>query len=602
MRTGAKWDFSKFTTSMIVWITAKNSKRVLPVRRKRLNYQKHQGRNRMPTDQEIAREIKMEHIDAIAAGIGLAPEDLEHYGEYKAKVRFSALERIKDNPPGKLILVSAITPTPAGEGKTTVSIGLSQALNLKGKRSIVAIREPSLGPVFGIKGGAAGGGWSQVLPMEDINLHFTGDFHAITTANNTLAALVDNYIYYDNELNIDPRRITWKRVLDVNDRMLRKIVIGLGGSKQGFPREDGFDITPASEIMAILCLANNMEDLKEKIGNITVGYSYSGEPVHVRQLGYEGAIAALLKDALQPNLVQTTENTPAFVHGGPFANIAQGANSIIATKAALRLSEYVVTEAGFGFDLGAEKFFDLVCRYGQFCTDAVVLVATIRALKLHGGKKLKDISEPDTAAVEAGLPNLAKHLENINKFGMKSIVAINRFPTDTEEEIKLVRDFVASQGFESSVANFHAQGGKGGLELAQQVIGMVDKEVCHYHGLYNWDSPVEDKIFTVASQIYGAQKVDYTAEAKADLKKINKYGFDKLPICIAKTQKSLSDNPELIGRPKDFLVTVREIVVASGAGFLVPITGEIMRMPGLPKHPSAETIDVEGDGDISGLF
>lgn len=556
----------------------------------------------MPTDQEIAREIRLEPIDAIAAKIGLEPQDLEHYGEHKAKVRYSALERIQDKPYGKLILVSAITPTPAGEGKTTVSIGLSQALNLSGKKSIVAIREPSLGPVFGIKGGAAGGGWSQVLPMEDINLHFTGDFHAITTANNTLAALVDNYIYHDNELNIDPRRITWKRVLDVNDRMLRKIVIGLGGSKQGFPREDGFDITPASEIMAILCLANNLEELREKIGNITVGFSYSGEPVHVKQLGYEGAIASLLKDALQPNLVQTTENTPAFVHGGPFANIAQGANSIIATKTALRLSEYVVTEAGFGFDLGAEKFFDLVCRYGKFCTDAVVLVATIRALKHHGGKKLKELSEPDPQAVEAGLPNLAKHLENINKFGMKSIVAINRFPTDTDEEIALVRDFAAAQGFESSVADYHAQGGKGGLELAQQVIRMVDKEICHYHGLYDWDSPVEDKILTIASQIYGAQKVDYTAEAKADLKKINKYGYDKLPICIAKTQKSLSDNPELIGRPKDFLVTVREIVIASGAGFLVPITGEIMRMPGLSKHPAAEKIDIEADGDISGLF
>lgn len=556
----------------------------------------------MLTDQEIAHQVKLEHIDAIAAKIGLGPEDLEHYGEHKAKVRYSALERIAKNPHGKLILVSAITPTPAGEGKTTVSIGLSQALNLSGKSSIAAIREPSLGPVFGIKGGAAGGGWSQVLPMEDINLHFTGDFHAITSANNTLAALVDNYIYYDNALNLDPRRITWKRVLDVNDRMLRKIVIGLGGSKQGFPREDGFDITPASEIMAILCLANNLEELKEKIGNITVGFSYSGDPVHVKDLGYEGAIAALLKDALQPNLVQTTENTPAFVHGGPFANIAQGANSIIATKAALRLSEYVVTEAGFGFDLGAEKFFDLVCRYGKFCTDAVVLVATVRALKLHGGKRLKDISEPDPKAVEAGLPNLAKHLENIDKFGMKSIVAINRFPTDTEEEIRIVRDFVVSQGFEFSIADFHAQGGKGGLELAQQVISMVDKEVCHYHGLYDWDSPVEDKIFTIASEIYGAQKVDYTADAKADLKKINKFGYDKLPICIAKTQKSLSDNPELIGRPKDFLVTVRQIVIASGAGFLVPITGEIMRMPGLPKNPAAKTIDIEGNGDITGLL
>jgi len=556
----------------------------------------------MQTDQDIARSVKLEPIDAIAAKLGLQPQELEHYGEYKAKIRYSALERIEKNPTGKLILVSAITPTPAGEGKTTVAIGLAQALNQIGKLSTVAIREPSLGPVFGIKGGAAGGGWSQVLRMEDINLHFTGDFHAITAANNTLAALVDNYIYYNNELKLDPRRLTWKRVVDVNDRMLRKIVIGLGGSKQGFPREDGFDITPASEIMAILCLSNNLAELKERIGNITVGFSQAGDPVLVKQLGFEGAIAALLKDALQPNLVQTTENTPAFVHGGPFANIAQGANSIIATKAALRLSEYVVTEAGFGFDLGAEKFFDLVCRYGKFCTDAVVLVATIRALKLHGGKKLKEIAEPDPEAVRAGLPNLAKHLENINKFGMKSIVAINRFPTDTDEEIRVVQEFVASQGFDSSVADFHAQGGKGGLELAQQVIDMVDKEECHYHGLYNWDSPVKDKIFTVANQIYGAENVDYTTEAKADLKRIDKYGYDKLPICIAKTQKSLSDNPDLIGRPKDFLVTVRNIVISSGAGFLVPITGEIMRMPGLPKKPSAETIDVGNEGDITGLF
>ena len=556
----------------------------------------------MQTDQDIARSVKLEPIDAIAAKLGLQPQELEHYGEYKAKIRYSALERIEKNPTGKLILVSAITPTPAGEGKTTVAIGLAQALNQIGKLSTVAIREPSLGPVFGIKGGAAGGGWSQVLPMEDINLHFTGDFHAITAANNTLAALVDNYIYYNNELKLDPRRLTWKRVVDVNDRMLRKIVIGLGGSKQGFPREDGFDITPASEIMAILCLSNNLAELKERIGNITVGFSQAGDPVLVKQLGFEGAIAALLKDALQPNLVQTTENTPAFVHGGPFANIAQGANSIIATKAALRLSEYAVTEAGFGFDLGAEKFFDLVCRYGKFCTDAVVLVATIRALKLHGGKKLKEIAEPDPEAVRAGLPNLAKHLENINKFGMKSIVAINRFPTDTDEEIRVVQEFVASRGFDSSVADFHAQGGKGGLELAQQVIDMVDKEECHYHGLYNWDSPVKDKIFTVANQIYGAENVDYTTEAKADLKRIDKYGYDKLPICIAKTQKSLSDNPDLIGRPKDFLVTVRNIVISSGAGFLVPITGEIMRMPGLPKKPSAETIDVGNEGDITGLF
>ena len=556
----------------------------------------------MLSDLEIARQVSLQPIDEIAAKIGLAPQDIDHYGEYKAKIRYTTLSRIETNPYGRLILVSAITPTPAGEGKTTVSIGLSQALNHLGKKSIVAIREPSLGPVFGIKGGAAGGGWSQVLPMEDINLHFTGDFHAVTAANNTLAALLDNHIYYDNDLDIDPRRLTWKRVVDVNDRMLRKIVIGLGGSKQGFPREDGFDITPASEIMAILCLSNNMDELKERIGNITVGFTYSGEPVRVHQLGCEGAIAALLKDALKPNLVQTTENTVAFVHGGPFANIAQGANSILATKTALRLSDYAVTEAGFGFDLGAEKFFDLVCKYGQFCTDAVVLVATVRALKVHGGAKLKDLATPNPKAVETGLANLGKHLENIHKFGMKSIVAINRFPTDTDEELKIISDFVHENGFEASVVEYYGRGGRGGLELAEKVVNMVDKDVCQYRGLYDWNSPVEDKIFTIASEIYGAQKVDYTPDAKADLKKINKYGFDKLPVCIAKTQKSLSDNPELIGRPKDFLVTVREIVIASGAGFLIPITGEIMRMPGLPKHPSAEVIDVEHDGNISGLF
>ncbi len=556
----------------------------------------------MISDLDIAQQVELKHIHEIAELIGLSHGDLDLHGDYKAKIRYTALKRIENNPVGKLILVSAITPTPAGEGKTTMSIGLSQALNQLGKKSIVALREPSLGPVFGIKGGAAGGGWSQVLPMEDINLHFTGDFHAVTAANNTLAALIDNHIYYDNELDIDPRRLTWKRVVDVNDRMLRNIVIGLGGRKQGFPREDGFDITPASEIMAILCLSNNMDELKERISNITVGFTYSGAPVSVKQLGFEGAIASLLKDALKPNIVQTTEGTPAFVHGGPFANIAQGANSILATKTALRLSDYVVTEAGFGFDLGAEKFFDLVCKYGGFCTNAVVLVATVRALKMHGGAKLKEISTPNPQAVTDGLPNLAKHMENINKFGMKSIVAINRFPTDTEEELQIVVDFVKASGFQASVVEYHAKGGAGGLELAQKVIDMVDQDYCQYRGLYDWNSSVEDKIFTVASQIYGAQNVDYTTDAKTDLKKIKKYGFDKLPICIAKTQKSLSDNPELLGRPKDFLVTVREILIASGAGFLVPITGDIMRMPGLPKHPSAEIIDVEHDGNISGLF
>ncbi|MGC9361387.1 MAG: formate--tetrahydrofolate ligase [Candidatus Syntrophosphaera sp.] len=556
----------------------------------------------MPTDLEIAQQVKLQPIDEIAAKIGLKPDDIDHYGEFKAKLRFSTLRRIKENPRGKLILVSAITPTPAGEGKTTVSIGLSQALNRIGKKSIVAIREPSLGPVFGIKGGAAGGGWSQVLPMEDINMHFTGDFHAVTAANNTLAALVDNHIYHQNKLGIDPRRITWKRVVDVNDRMLRKIVIGLGGSKQGFPREDGFDITPASEIMAILCLANDMDELKKRIGEITVGFTYEREPVRVSQLGYQGAIASLLKDALHPNMVQTTENTVAFVHGGPFANIAQGANSIIATKAALHLSDYVVTEAGFGFDLGAEKFFDLVCRYGDFCVDAVVLVATARALKMHGAVKRREISEPNPQAVEKGLPNLAKHLENIKKFGMKSIVAINRFPTDTDEELKVIREFVEGSEFDSSVVDCHSRGGEGGLDLAKQAVEMIEAGKCKYRPLYDWEDPVEEKISKVAREIYGAEKVDLTKRASTDLKKINKFGFDKLPVCIAKTQKSLSDNPELIGRPKDFLVTVREIVIASGAGFLIPITGEIMRMPGLPRHPSAESIDIEEDGSIYGLF
>lgn len=556
----------------------------------------------MLSDLEIGQLVKLKPINEIAAKIGLSPQDLDHYGEYKAKIRYKALFAAENNPVGKLILVSAITPTPAGEGKTTVSIGLSQALNRIGKNSIAAVREPSLGPVFGIKGGAAGGGWSQVLPMEDINLHFTGDFHAVTAANNTLAALVDNYIYYNNEVGLDPRRITWKRVLDVNDRMLRNIVIGLGGSRQGFPREDGFDITPASEIMAILCLSNNMEELKERIGNITVGFSYSGEPVKVHQLGFEGGVAALLKEALKPNLVQTTENTPALVHGGPFANIAQGANSILATKTALRLSDYVITEAGFGFDLGAEKFFDLVCPYGDFCTQGVVLVATVRALKVHGGVRVRDLDQPNPEAVRAGLVNLAKHMENIDKFGAKSIVAINRFHTDTDEELQIVKDFVIESGSDASIVDYFAKGSEGGIELAEKVVKMVDEDACNSHGLYDWESSVEDKIFKVAHEIYGAQKVDYTPEARQDLRRINKYGYDKLPICIAKTQKSLSDNPDLIGRPKDFLVTVRKIVISSGAGFLVPITGEIMRMPGLPRTPSAMTIDVEQDGKISGLF
>ena len=556
----------------------------------------------MLSDIEIAQSTKMKKITEIAESIDLSINDIELYGNYKAKVKFEAIEKLKDRSDGQLILVSAITPTPAGEGKTTVSIGLAQAMNLLGKKTIAAIREPSLGPIFGIKGGAAGGGYSQVLPMEDINLHFTGDMHAVTSANNNLAALIDNSIYNGNPYHINPRTVTWKRVMDVNDRSLRNIVIGLGGKTQGVPREDGFDITPASEIMAILCLSNDLEELKTKIGEIIVAQTYGNELVKVKDMKLEGAITSLLKDALKPNLVQTIENTPAFVHGGPFANIAQGTSSIIATKAALKLADYVVTEAGFGFDLGAEKFFDIVCHYGKFCTSAVILVATVRAIKHHGGVKIKDLSKPNVEAVKKGLANLDKHLENIRKFGMKSVVAINKFYTDTDEELQIVKEFANKNGFDASIVDYWAKGGKGGIELAEKVTGLINNQVCHLSQLYLWNSPVEEKILTVAREIYGAEKIDFTTEAKKDLRLIKKNGYSDLPICIAKTQKSLSDNPKLLGKPKDFLVTVRRILIASGAGFLIPITGDIMRMPGLPKTPSALQIDINENGEISGLF
>ncbi len=556
----------------------------------------------MLTDNEIAKRTKLKPIIEIAKSIGLDEDELDLYGKYKAKLTYKALERIRSKPMGKLILVSAITPTPAGEGKTTTSIGLSMAMNKIGKKCIVAIREPSIGPTLGVKGGAAGGGYSQVLPMEDINLHFTGDMHAITSAHNNLAALIDNHIVSGNNLGIDPVAVTWRRVLDVNDRSLRNILIGLGGKGQGIPREEGFDITSASELMAILCLANDIVELKEKIGNIIIGYSFSKEPVTVRMLGIDGAITVLLKDALKPNLVQTTENTPAFVHGGPFANIAQGANSILSTKTALKLSDYVVTEAGFGFDLGAEKFFDIVSQYGDFCTHAVVLVATIRALKMHGDVKKNKLAEPNPEAVIKGIVNLEKHLENIAKFGMKSIVAINRFSEDTEEELQIVIDFCESKGAAVEVVDYWGKGGDGGKLLAQKVVDSIDKHICDQKPLYDWNHPVKDKIKTVATKIYGAENIDFTDKAKKDLKKIEKFGFDKLPICIAKTQKSLSDNPALLGRPKDFLVTVREIIIAAGAGFLIPITGDIMRMPGLPKKPNAEVIDIDYKGEIIGLM
>lgn len=556
----------------------------------------------MKSDIEIAQAAKMKKIVDLARSMGLAENDLELYGKYKAKLKFDAIDKLKSRSNGKLILVSAITPTPAGEGKTTTSIGLSMALNKIGKKSIAAIREPSLGPVFGIKGGAAGGGYSQVLPMEDINLHFTGDMHAITAANNNLAALIDNSIYNGNPFRINPRTVSWRRVIDVNDRSLRNTVIGLGGKTQGVPREDGFDITPASEIMAILCLSNDLEELKTKIGEITVAQNYDNEPIKVKDMGFQGAITTLLKDALKPNLVQTTENTPAFVHGGPFANIAQGTNSILATKTALKLSDYVVTEAGFGFDLGAEKFFDIVCPYGEFCTSAVVLVATVRAIKHHGGVKRRDLEKEDITAVKKGLKNLDKHLENIRKFGMKSIVAINKFASDTDAELKIIEDFAKKNGFGAAIVDYWGQGGNGGLNLAQKVIELIEGEKCDLKQLYDWNLPVKDKILKVTTEIYGAKAIDFQPEAKKDLRYIDKYDYGKLPICIAKTQKSLSDNPALLGRPKDFLVTVRRILVASGAGFLIPITGDIMRMPGLPVNPSALNIDIDKNGDVKGLF
>ncbi|MGD9707727.1 MAG: formate--tetrahydrofolate ligase [Candidatus Delongbacteria bacterium] len=556
----------------------------------------------MKNDLEIARESKMEHISVIAQKLGIEENDLEYYGKYKAKLPLKLIdeEKVKRS---KLILVSAITPTPAGEGKTTVSIGLSQGLNLLGSRSTVVLREPSLGPVFGIKGGAAGGGYAQVLPMEDINLHFTGDISAIEKANNLLAALIDNELQNKKSgLNLDARTISWRRVMDMNDRSLRDIVIGLGGTKNSIPRETGFDITAASEVMAILCLSSGIDDLKRRLGNIFIGYSHDKKPVFVRDMGANGAMAALLKDAIKPNLVQTIGGYPAIIHGGPFANIAQGTNSIIATKTGMSLSDYVVTEAGFGFDLGAEKFMDIKCRTAGISPKAVVLVATVRALKFHGGAKLKELTEPDPAAVERGLENLAKHMENMKQFNICPVVAINKFHTDTEEEINIIKDFVKSKNMVAAVADVWARGGEGGLELAEAVKKTADLCMNEFTPLYDWEWTIEKKIEKIAKTIYGAEAIDFTAQAKNDIKRIIKLGLDKLPVCIAKTQKSLSDNPELLGRPKDFVVTVREIQISSGAGFLVPITGDIMRMPGLPDMPAAYRMDIDNEGNIEGLF
>ncbi|MDD2420441.1 MAG: formate--tetrahydrofolate ligase [Bacteroidales bacterium] len=552
------------------------------------------------TDLDIARKVQMKPIGDIAKKLGIDLEDLELYGKYKAKLPLKYIDR---NKFGKLILVSAISPTPAGEGKTTVSIGLSQALNKIGKRSAVVLREPSLGPVFGIKGGATGGGYSQVLPMEDINLHFTGDFAAIEKAHNLLSALIANNIQSKTRsLNLDPRTITWKRVMDMNDRSLRHIVVGLGGTQNGIPRETGFDITAASEVMAILCLAKDMEDLKKRLGNIFIGFTFDKKPIYARDLNANGAMAALLKDAIKPNLVQTIEGTPAIIHGGPFANIAQGTNSVLATQTSLSLTDYTVTEAGFGFDLGAEKFLDIKCRSAKLSPNAAVLVATIRALKYHGGQPLKEIQTPGLEYLKKGIENLEKHVENIKLFSLAPVVAINRFTSDTQEEIDFVKEFCQSHDIPVSVVDVWAKGGEGAVELAQMVVEASETCCPNFLPLYPLQDSVEKKIETIAKKIYGAEAVDYTPKAKANLAKIASLGLDDLAICMAKTQKSLSDNPDLLGRPKDFVITVREIEIASGAGFLVPITGEIMRMPGLPATPSSERIDIDNDGVISGLF
>lgn len=556
----------------------------------------------MKPDIELAHEARMIPINEIAADLGIDHEDLELYGRYKAKIplKYIDLEKVEEST---LILVSAISPTPAGEGKTTVSIGLAQGLNRINKKCTVVLREPSLGPVFGIKGGATGGGYSQVLPMEDINLHFTGDFSAIEKANNLLAALIDNNIQSKSRgIGIDPRTVLWKRVMDMNDRSLRHVIVGLGGSLSGIPREGGFNITAASEVMAALCLADDLSDLKKRMGKIFIGFTFDRKPVFASDLKANGAMSALLKDAIKPNLVQTMENTPAIIHGGPFANIAQGTNSVIATRMGMSLSDYVVTEAGFGFDLGAEKFFDIKCGYSGLSPRAVVLVATIRALKYHGGVGLNDLKKPDVEALKKGLTNLTKHVENIQSFAICAVVAINKFATDTDEELKVVRDHCRMIGIEAVVSDVWGKGGEGAVELAERVSHVAANCKNKFKPMYDWNWDIPKKIETVAKKIYGANAVDYTRKALSDIRKIEDLGLDKLPVCIAKTQKSLSDNPELLGRPKDFVVTVREIEIAAGAGFLIPITGDIMRMPGLPATPAAENIDIDDEGNITGLF
>ena len=555
----------------------------------------------MKSDVEIAQEAVIQPITEIAEKLGLTADEIEQYGKYKAKITLDAWNRVKDRPNGKLVLVTAINPTPAGEGKTTTSVGLADAFHEMGKNTAVALREPSLGPCFGLKGGAAGGGYAQVVPMEDINLHFTGDFHAITTAHNLLAAVIDNHIQQGNALDIDVRRIVWKRVLDLNDRALRHVVIGMGGKSHGVPRETGFDITVASEMMAILCLADGLEDMKKRLGEIIVAYTRDGRAVRAKELNVTGALALLFKDAIKPNLVQTLEGTPAFIHGGPFANIAHGCNSIMATKFALKFADVVVTEAGFGADLGAEKFLDIKCRFAGFHPDAVVIVATVRALKMHGGLAKTDLGKVDMEALDKGMNNLLKHIENIQQFGLPAVVAVNAFPTDTKEELDFVKEKCMDLGAEVAISEVWAKGGKGGLELAEKVSAAMDRPSC-FGCLYDVNDSIPDKIGTIARKIYGADGVVFTNDAKKQLKEIEELGLDKMPVCMAKTQYSLSDDATKLGCPTGFTITVRELKVSAGAGFIVALTGNILTMPGLPKHPAAENMDIDENGKITGLF
>jgi formate--tetrahydrofolate ligase len=554
------------------------------------------------SDIEIAQQTKLEPITAIAKQVGLTDDDLELYGKYKAKISFDAIKRLSKNEDGKLVLVTAITPTPAGEGKTLTTIGLAQALNYMGHKAVVALREPSLGPVFGIKGGAAGGGYSQVLPMEDINLHFTGDMHAITAANNLLAAAIDNHVHQGNALRIDVRRIIWKRVMDMNDRALRNVVVGMGGKVCGFPREDHFMITVASEIMAALCLASDLMDLKKRMGDITVAYDLDGNLVKARQLGVEGAMAILMKDAIKPNLVQTIEHTPALVHGGPFANIAHGCNSVVATKLAMKMGDIAVTEAGFGADLGAEKFMDIKCRFAGIKPDAVVIVATVRALKMHGGVDKKNLQEENVEALKKGFANLAKHIENMRLFDVPVVVGINKFVSDTDEEIATLRKLCEDYGVEVALNNCWAEGGKGGVEMGEKVLKLLQQPKTPYKPLYDVNASIPEKLETIVKKVYGGDGVLFEGNAQKQIKELEAFGLDKMPVCVAKTQYSLSDNPALLGAPKGFKVTVKDVRVCTGAGFIVCQTSNIMTMPGLPKVPAANRMDIDENGVITGLF